>query len=263
LDGLVEEAGLFGVLEDVAARMDGAAVRAALKPVKVPVPALKDAIAAAVEAIRVGPSGPGWQAMIQAIAGEKVARFGSLAKLRVEFPEAFRGVKRLPGKRDSRLWMESILLALRPLGFPGVLIILDEHDERRPAALDQSIVQLRRQLDRLAEGNLPGTFVLYLVLDDFPALVRDSHEALHQRIAPLLEREQLPMRLMTDLQDVRDSRGIEFLKAVGHRLFELVRGEAPGPDIEAQFTKLAKKHNKLNAPDTRAFVKSVASLLEN
>ena len=122
LDGLVEEAGLFGVLRDVATRMTGPEVRAKLKDVKVPVPALKDALANAIDAIQLGrlpgPSGPGWQAMIQSIGGEKFARYGSLAKLRLAYEDAFRGMKRLPGKRDARLWMESMLLALRPLGLP-------------------------------------------------------------------------------------------------------------------------------------------------
>lgn len=263
LNGLVDEAGLFGVLQDVALQLGSESVRAALKPLVLPVPALKDAIVAAIEAIEVGRlAHQGWHTMIQAIAGEKSARYGSLAKLRTAFPLAFRGVKRLPGKRDGRLWMESMLLTLRALGFPGVLLILDEHDERRSAALDQSIVQLRQQLDRLAEGHLPGAFVLYLVLDDFPSRVRDSHAALHQRIAPLLEGANLPTRLMTDLTEVRDLRGVEFLRSVGHRLFALVRGQAPGADVEAEFSTLAKRHNKLHGPDTRSFVQAIAPILE-
>ena len=266
LDGLVEEAGLFGVLRDVATRMTGPEVRAKLKDVKVPVPALKDALANAIDAIQLGrlpgPSGPGWQAMIQSIGGEKFARYGSLAKLRLAYEDAFRGMKRLPGKRDARLWMESMLLALRPLGFPGVLLILDEHDERKTTSLDQSIVQLRQQLDRLAEGNLPGTFVLYLVLEDFPDRVQMNHAALNQRIAPLLEKARLPTRLMTELRHVRDASGAEFLRAVGRRLFELVRGEQPAPEIDAQLVALATKHTKLKTPDTRSFVQAIAPLLE-
>jgi hypothetical protein len=265
LDGASDEGGLLGILEDVAARLSPTEVREALKAIRLPAPALKDMIVAVVDAITTkrfsGASAEGWQAMVAAIAGEKPPRLTTLAKLRRAYPEAFGSVKRIPGKRDARLWLESLLLCLRPLGFPGALLIVDEHDERKQSTLDGAIVQLRHQLDRLAEGHLPGTFVLYLVLDDFPGRVEQAHVALHQRIAPLVP-GKLSTRLLTRLEDLRDATGKAFLTQVGRRLHELVLGGPPPDEIDRQIEALAAKNQKLHGVDTRNFVKALAEVLE-
>lgn len=256
--------GLRSVLEDVAERMDGTAVREALRPVKLPVPALKDTLAALVDACRAEKLArdPGWQALLAVMGGEKVPGATSLSALRARYPAPFEHLKKLPGKRDARLWLESILLALRPLGFQGVLLVLDEHDDARKKSLDQSIVQLRQQLDRLAEGHLPGAFVLYLVLDDFPERVRASHPALDQRMSPLIGGD-LPSRLMAELSALRDLDGAEFLVAVGDRLHTLIMGAPMPTALGAEAAALAKKHAaKLGGVNTRAFVKAFAQLLD-
>ena len=263
LDDKVPESGLRSVLEDVAARLDAERVRDALRSVKLAVPAMRDTLAAVVDAIRAGSltREPGWRAVLSALAGEKAPGAGSLSSLRAQFPKPFMHLKKMPGKRDSRLWLESLLLALRPLGFPGVILVLDEHDDARKKSLDQSIVQLRRQLDRLAEGHLTGTFVLYLVLDDFPDRVRESHAALDQRLSPLIK-GQLPSRLMAPLSSLRDLSGANFLEAVAARLHELIEGAPISAQLAAQARALASRHAmKMAGVDTRAFVKLFAQLL--
>ena len=263
LDEEVSEPGLRSVLEEVAARLDGAAVREVLRSVKLPVPAMRDALAAVVDAIRAESinQDPGWPALLSALAGEKAPGAGSLASLRARFPRPFAYLKKMPGKRDSRLWLESLLLALRPLGYPGVLLVLDEHDDERKKSLDQSIIQLRQQLDRLAEGHLPGAFVLYLVLDDFPDRVRESHAALDQRLSPIIK-GQLPSRLMASLSSLRDLADARFLEAVAERLHELIEGTPLPAELATQASMLASKHaTKMGGVDTRAFVKAFAQLL--
>jgi hypothetical protein len=262
--------GLLSVLEDVGARMDGASVRAALRSERLPVACLRDILPALVDAIRGGLVGEGssmdrsWRALAAALAAELPPGCRSIAALRRTFdPEPFMRLTRLPGKRDARLWLESLLRSMRPLGFKGVLLVLDEHDDASVAALNRSIVQLRQQLDRLAEGHLPGAFVLYLVLDDFPERVRDVHTAVEQRIRPLLQ-GYVPNRLMTEMRALRDdSDAIEFLKAVGGRLYLLVGEGAPDARWRRRIAELAEEHDRMGEADTRAFVKAFArDLLE-
>lgn len=265
LDGGRDEAGLLGILSDVAERTSVNEVHKALKDLRLPAPALKEMVLIAVAALKdnlfVGPDAEAWQAMIAVMGGEKPLGMNTLAQLRRRFPIPFKLLKRIPGKRDARLWLESLLLLLRPLGFPGSLLIIDEHDERKQSTLDSAIVQLRRLLDRLAEGHLPGAFVLYLVLDDFPDRVEQAHLAVHQRITPLLP-TKLNARLLTRLEDLRDASGEAFLEEVGRRLHELVRGNPAPPEFEDEIRKLATKNRKLHGADTRTFVKSLASALE-
>ena len=253
--------GLRSVLDQVAERMDGSAVRELLRPVKLPVPALKDTLAALVDASRsdMFRGDSGWGALLAVASGEKVRGLTSLSALRARYPSPFGHLKKLPGKRDARLWLESLLLALRPLGFPGVLLVLDEHDDARKKSLDESIVQLRQQLDRLAEGHLPGVFVLYLVLDDFPDRVKASHPALDQRMSPLIK-GNLPSRLMAELSSLRDLEGAGFLEAIAERLHTLIMGAPMPGNLCVETTVLAKKHAaKLGGADTRAFVQSIRS----
>lgn len=261
--------GVVAVLETVAAEMDASAVRAALRSVPMPTPLLKDALAAVVDAIRTGRLGsaaervdPGWAAMAAALSGEKPYGIGSLTRLRARFgPEPFRSLPRLPGKRDARLWLESLLLATRPLGFSGAVLVLDEHDDAQKKSLDLSIVQLRHQLDQLAGGHLPGTFVLFLVLDDFPNRVNEAHAALEQRIRPLVS-GTLRSRLMCELPHLRDLQGAPFLEAVAARLHALVSEGPMPPNLVAAAKKLAHDHTRLEGPNTRGFVQAFAHHLD-
>ncbi len=256
--------GLRAVLEDVAERMTGDTLRDALRGVRLPIPTLRETLAAVVDSIRSGAFGSdtGWSTMLAILSGDTALGTTSLTRLRASFPEPFSHLKRRPGKRDARLWLESLLLALRPLGFPGVMLVLDEHDDARTKSLDQSIVQLRQQLDRLAEGHLPGAFVLYLVLDDFPSRVATLHAALDQRLSPLLP-APLPGRLMADLATLRDLQGKDFLTAIGARLYEMIEGSPPSAALLEQINALATTNSKaLGGVKTRSFVKSFAQLLD-
>lgn len=255
--------GLLGVLRDLATRMSGSEIRNKVRPMKLAIPAIKDVIADLVDAIRLDiPLDKGWRALLAVMEGEKIFGISSVTALRRYYPSQFRSLKKLPGKRDARLWLESLLLILQPLGFPGVLLVLDEHDDARKQTLDLSIVNLRHQLDKLAEGHLPGTFVLYLVLDDFPDRVSVSHPALDQRTSPIIE-GKFPSRLMTDLESLRDIEGVDFLLEIAKRIHLLVF-EAPMPsNLVPLVTELANKHSlKLGGINTRAFVKSFSQFLD-
>ena len=255
--------GLIGVLKDVATRMSGREIRNTLRPQKLAIPAIKDLIADLVDAIRLEIRlDEGWRTLLAVLGGEKIIGMSSVTALRRKFPIQFRSLKKLPGKRDARLWLESLLLILQPLGFQGVLLVLDEHDDARKQTLDLSIVNLRHQLDKLAEGHLPGAFVLYLVLDDFPNRVIVSHPALDQRTSPIID-GRFPSRLMTDLESLRDIEGVDFLLEVAKRIYLLVFETQMPADLVPLVNELANKHSvKLGGINTRAFVKSFSKFLD-
>jgi hypothetical protein len=263
------EVGFLRVLEDIAERMTPADALAALRRAPLPVPALRDPLYHLVLQTRVtvvengAPSLPEpWRQLAEVVTGNRPPEARSVGALRAAWPGPFQHLRRLPQRRDARLWLESMLIALRQLGFPGTLAVLDEHDEGTERTLDGSLEQLRHQLDRLAEGHLPGVFVLQLVLEDFEARVRDSHAALEQRIAPILN-VPLRSRLLAAIDDLRDVSGASFLEQVGERLHVLATGGPPPPDAARRLQELARKHTQLQGPATRDFVKSVAQMLQS
>ena len=262
------EAGLLSVLEEVAERLQPTDVTAALKQAVLPMQAVRDPLVAVVRQPRLqvidgGETAldEGWRALASVLCGERPSWARSLGALRARHPGPFGLLKRFPGRRDARLWLESMLIALRHLGFPGTLVVLDEHDQASPKILDGSIVQLRHQLDRIAEGHLPGVFVLQLVLEDFPARVREHHSALEQRVMPILG-TTLRSRLLMPLADLRDVDGPAFLEQVGDRLHHLIAGGPISDALRRRTRDLARKHSKLQGPDTRAFVKAFSQALQ-
>ena len=252
--------GLRGVIDDVVARCDRQTVRANLQAARLPIPLIRDVLGDLVEAVRDG-GGVGnaaMQASLALLSGAKPAE--RLSALRARFPRELQHFTKRPGSRDARLWQESMMIALRGLGYPGVVLVVDEHDQNSRAKLDASVVQLRRQLDRLAEGHLPGSFVLYLTLDDFAERLQD-HEAVRQRLEPILGRET-PSRLLVRLDSVRDRHGHEFLAHAGEKLYGLLTGEAMPSTFSPQLSALAKRHDRLGGCSTRDFVKELAQAID-
>lgn len=263
LRGERSAAGLERVLADVAARMNDAEIRERLRAARLPVPSLAPCLARLVSSIRQGLMAiePGWRALLAVTCGERLPGATSVSRLRQLYPRSFDALRKVPGRRDARLWLHSMLVALRALGFPGVVMVFDEHDGGDARALDRSIEQLRTQLDHLVEGNIPGVFALYLVLDDFLERTRRLHNALEQRIVPVL-RTPLPTRVLTELGTVRDLPSEQFLETLAARLHELVVDEPMSDGLRRHVHGLAKAHGaRLGGTDTRAFVKQFAQLV--
>ena len=267
-----EECGLLSVLLRAANQITGSGLRASLRRDKLPIATLGDALASLVDEVRLVSARRGsldrekWDeivALVELISGQPVMGTRSLAKIRRYYRSPIlRRLSRTPGKRDARLWLESLLLAMRSLGFKGVLVVLDEHDTLTSGVLDRHIVQLRRTLDKLTEGHLPGVFTVYFVLDNFSARVAESHIALEQRLKPLLD-GHVPNRLLTQMEEVRDVHDEEFLLTLGDRLFELV-GNCPMPaDLRQCCRTYAKESIRLGRVDTREFVMRLASEMLN
>ncbi len=255
--------GLLSVLSDVADRMTEVEVHAMLRPVDLPIVGLRDGLTALVSAIRARSStSPDSysdtdevDALAALISGQPVDGTRSLAKLRRVYQgPLLRKLPRTPGKRDARLWLESLLRTFRPLGFLGVVLVLDEHDSVTHRVLDRHIVQLRRKLDRLTEGHLPGVFAVYFVLDTFGARVEENHAALGQRIRPLLH-GHVPRRVMADLADLRGMDGVEFLQKLGERLYRFLDDGRMPADVEELRDRYAAEYVTLGLTDTRSFVK--------
>jgi bacteriophage exclusion system BrxC/D-like protein len=267
LDGdVAQQSGLAALVRDVSERLTGSQVRAALRPIEMPIPAVKDAIAAAVDAARSGLLGsnpdPGWMALLSSLGGERLAGMRSISALRSAFALPFTHLKRLPGRRDGRLWLESVLISVRPLGYAGVVVVLDEHDDANDSSLRSSIAHLRRQLDRVSEGHLPGTFVLYLALHDLPDRVHREHAALEQRIAPILN-SPIRSRLLTDLSELREGEGEEFLIAIATRLHEVALGRGLPRRLVSEVKALATDSLSISGADPRQFVQRFAEKLHD
>lgn len=265
------ESGLLAVFRHVADRISEADARKAVQSVDVPVAFLRDLIPRVIGALRrwedarvLSIQAPDVAVALRLIAGQQVDATRSLRRLRLTYDgPVLRAMARTPGKRDAKLWIESLLRILPRLGFRGVLVSIDEHDYANQRLLDRHIVQLRRLADGLASGHLPGVFVVLFVLDDFRTRVDEQHSALAQRIHPIL-RGRVPNRILSKLAELRDTDGSDFLVAIGQRLHGLVNGigQAWPATIEARCCDLAKANSRLGGPDTRAFVKSFAGFLQ-
>ena len=196
--------------------------------------------------------------VLQLISGEPVANTRALGRLKAHYDgPILRRLRKTPGKRDARLWLETMVRVLPALGFGGLLWILDEHDQTNPKLLDKHIVQLRRFADRLVEGRIPGVFALYLVLDDFgPRLV--SHVAVQQRLQPLLP-AVVPRRVLMPLDHVRGSQPTEFFTVLGASIHALASTETPTDDFLAFCERTGRQCTVLGGPNVRAYVQAVAT----
>ena len=159
--------------------------------------------------------------------------------------------------------MSCIHFPLPKLGYPGTVVVLDEHDRANLPVLHRQIVQLRRIADRLIEGQLPRVFVVYLVLDDFRTRIQQSHAALDQRLMPILACH-VPSRTFSPLAECRDPRlqvPKDFLMAVGERIHERCVGGPMPPNVRARADACAREATRLTGPDTRQFVQCFAGYL--
>jgi hypothetical protein len=146
------------------------------------------------------------------------------------------------------------------MGFKGVIMVLDEHDSLAAMVLDRHIVQLRRVLDKLTEGHLPGVFAVYFVLDNFVERVAERHGALQQRTVPILE-GHVPHRVMSSLDDLRGATTEEFLGRLGERIYHLTGNGAMPLEIRKQCQKFAEDSVCLGITNTRQFVAQFANYL--
>lgn len=232
----------------------------------VPVPSLAEYLPLVLEALRAESAGilsrdrqTDLEVVLSLVAGEPVEGTRALGRLRTKFGGPLvRALRKVPGQRDARLWLETLLRLLAKLGLCGVLWVVDEHDQANPALLDRHIVQLRRLSDRLAEGRIVGVFAVYLVMDDFGTRIKQKHGALEQRLQPILG-ASLTRRPLAMLEHLRALEPEAFLRDLGQRLYGLVE---PGPMPEAladHCRARAKAASRLGGVDVRSFVQSVAS----
>lgn len=269
----VEERGLGRVLRRVGLGRDsvpelrGAAARRQIRMAgDVPAPALSEFLPSLLESLRLeGTTGLSrerrleLEVVLNLIAGEPVQGTRSLGRLRQQYPgPLIRALRKTPSKRDARLWLETVLRVLPKLGFPGVLWIVDEHDEANRLLLDRHIQQLRRLADRLAEGRLPGVFAVYLVLSDFQHRIGQSHGALDQRLRPIL-RQPLYRRALSSLEDLRGMTSDEFFSKLGPKIYSLVATPPMPSDLQRLSRESGQAAAQLGGADVRSFVQSVAS----
>jgi hypothetical protein len=257
--------GLAAILEEASIRLGSDVAVRVLRTAQVPLPFYRDALCDLLE-IEPTPT-PGRLALFRAIVGDSPGL--SLRALRSQHPDYFtrRGLQRLPGKRDARLWTETLLVSLRALGYPGVMLTLDEHDEFPSTKSDLNIARLRSRLDALAAGALPGTFILYLVLETFRERVQAKYQALEQRIRPLLvlEREsgmgarpKMAPQLYSNLADWQQLDDEELYAAIADRL---VAKPLPA-SLQRKMNIVIRAHSQnLAQRSLRPFVQALAEVI--
>jgi hypothetical protein len=268
-----KENGIYSIIYFVAEHMSGIELRSAFRQSKLPISSLGDALAGLSDELRRIQASHGKTdsftqngiaATVSLISGQRVLGTRSLAKVRRAYGHPLlKKISRTPGKRDARLWLESFLRAIQPMGFKGVVIILDEHDSLTAKILDRHIVQLRRILDKLTEGHLPGVFAVYFVLDNFEERVSERHAALQQRILPIID-GHIPNRVMSRLEDLRGIDDDEFLQILGEKMYRLL-GNGSMPEGATEICRnFAKNSISLGLTNTRQFVVQFANyLLDN
>ena len=253
--------------------MTGTELRSAFRQAKLPISSLGDTLAGLSDELRRIQSSHGRNdsftqngiaATVSLISGQRVLGTRSLAKVRRSYGHPLlKKLSRTPGKRDARLWLEFFLRAVQPMGFKGVVIILDEHDNPTVKILDRHIVQLRRILDRLTEGHLPGVFAVYFVLDNFEERVTERHAALQQRILPIID-GHIPNRVMSRLEDLRGVDDDEFLQILGEKMYRLLGNGSMPEEVTGKCSIFAKNSILLGLTNTRQFVVQFANyLLDN
>lgn len=267
------ESGLAHVLRRVALEgVDGKALSEAEARRRIreaghlPLPALADFVPPLLDALRLAEATllsrerrDDIDVVLTLIAGEQVENTRSLGRLRAKYTgPLLRKLRKTPGKRDARLWLETILRVLPQLGFQGILWIVDEHDEATRTLLDRHIVQLRRFADRLAEGRVVGVFALYLVLDDFGGRIKQSHGALDQRLRPILG-SPLIRRVLAPLEELRGVQAGLFFSELGRRLYSLADTRPMPVEVQRHCETQAISATRLGGADVRSFVQAVAS----
>jgi hypothetical protein len=166
-------------------------------------------------------------------------------------------VKR-PTQRTAHLWTQSVLLATQRLGYAGTVMVLDEHDNPGERAIHGSIAQLRAKLDGITQARLPGTFVLYLVLDNFLEKIASQHSALEQRLRPLTPLNCPGTRMYGSIYDLRSSSGEAHLMKIGHHFARIV-GITLTTEQEERMRSFARDELKVSGLRTvRPFVMRVA-----
>lgn len=231
-----------------------------------PIPALAEFLPALLSALRLAEVAEASRerqddidVVLALIAGEQVENTRALGRLRSKYTgPLLRRLRKVPGKRDARLWLETLLRVIPQIGFRGILWILDEHDEASRTLLDRHIVQLRRFADRLAEGRMVGVFAVYLVLDDFGTRIKQSHGALDQRLRPILP-SPLTRRVLAPLDELRGVPPDRFFSDLGQRLHSLVGTRPMSAELRRHCEAQAVAATKLGGVDVRSFVQSVAA----
>ena len=221
-DGDEATRGLVPVLMNARARLGDAVAVETLRRLAVPVPTLRDALVTLLHDPRNDSTGR--LALVSLIEGDRQGR--TLNEWNHLHPVIrTSGLKRIVGRRDARLWTETLLTCLRALGFPGVFLTLDEYDDLTRAQQQANVRRLRTKLDALAAGKMPGTFVLYLVVDRFMQRAQRHQPAVDQRLRPLLTvsldpsgSATTPERAFARLDDMRELESEPFLRAVVDRM---------------------------------------------
>lgn len=162
---------------------------------------------------------------------------------RVTFLELFEAATRLKAhlprplgkisRRNSAVWLRSLLSLPRRLGFRGLVVLFDETgaDLSLKSSVGSSsehrrhLANLRNLVDQLATGGIPGCSVIYATTRDLVEIARKDYPALSQRVE---RRDEM------NTFDVPKANP----RAIWCRLDELT---VPGPETREFFEQLGEK----------------------
>lgn len=182
------------------------------------------------------------------------------------------------GRKNAATWLRSLGSLPVSLGFPGLVILLDETEQthsiqRLSSQQRQShLANLRNFVDHMAMGNFRGCAIVYAVVEEFLETAKLELEALSQRIERIRLGNGTPIRnpraVWVDLDELTQPspESAEFYKQLGTRIVQIGREAGLGEPAVGQLTREIGSHSdvysrsiKLGA--VREFVKMAAGLV--
>jgi hypothetical protein len=181
--------------------------------------------------------------------------------------------------RTASGWLRSLCALPAQMGFPGLLVLFDEAEQRLslnnmgPRERQRHLANLRNLVDHVAVGGFRSCAIYYAVLDDFVETARLELEALTQRIERMRvsdrngEAPRNPRAVWGELDEltVPGPRDLQFFHGIVTNLRSLATDAGvPERRLKAQDSSVVTLVNRHAASNRRGavreFVKAVAGL---
>ena len=195
-------------------------------------------------------------------------RVGALYREHANLPRPLGSLSR----RNSAVWLRSLLSLPRELGFAGLLVLFDETEtvlSPRGRHRQEHLAHIRTLIDHMATGAFRGCAIYYATAEEFGETMKEL-EALNQRIertnVPELNETRNPRAVWVGLDEltVPGPDSSEFFEDLAARIIEMGRdgglASVSEKKLVVSLTHLAMEHvESIHEGRVREFVKAAAT----